>query len=36
MIDRQSVNTIARKAGTDRYCKPLKTQKHLILICFLH
>lgn len=34
-IDRQQVNTIARKAGTDRYCKKLTTHKHLIIMMFV-
>jgi len=34
-IDRQQVNTIARKAGTDRYCKKLTTHKHLIIMMFI-
>ena len=34
-IDRQQVNTIARKACTDRYCKKLTTYKHLIVMVFV-
>ena len=34
-IDRQHINTIARKNGTDKYTKKLTTYKHLIVMMFV-
>ena len=34
-IDRQQVNTIAKKNGTDKYTKKLTTYKHLIVMIFV-
>jgi uncharacterized protein DUF4372 len=34
-IDRQGINTIARKNGTDKYTKKLTTYKHLIVMMFV-
>jgi len=34
-LDRQGINTIARKTGADRYTKKLTTYKHLIVMMFV-
>ena len=34
-LDRQRINTIARKKGSDRYTKKLTTYKHLIVMMFV-